>query len=47
MNTTFVCQQMAYTFAGGIDLGLTRQWTGSICFVTLTHMKVNFIAWRS
>ena len=47
MDSTFVCQQMAYTFAGGIVLGLTRQWTGSILFVTLTHMIVNFIAWRS
>jgi membrane protease YdiL (CAAX protease family) len=46
-DPAFVRQQMAYTFAGAIVLGLTRQWSGSLLFVTLTHMGANYIAWRS
>ncbi len=46
MDPTFVGQQMLYTLAGGIAIGLTRQWTGSILPVTLTHVTVNWIAWH-
>jgi membrane protease YdiL (CAAX protease family) len=46
MDPAFVRQQMAYTFAGGVALGLTRQWTGSILFVTATHVAANWMAWH-
>ena len=46
MSSAFVCQQMLYTFAAGVVLGLTRQWTGSILFVTVTHMSANWLAWH-
>jgi membrane protease YdiL (CAAX protease family) len=36
--------QVAYTFVGGVFIGLARQWTGSILYGTLCHMAVNAIA---
>ena len=41
----FVCLQMCYTFAGGLLVGLTRQWTGSLFYVTAVHMGGNFLGW--
>ena len=46
MGPTFVEQQMAYALAGGLALNLTRQWTGSIAFVVLTHAAASWIAWH-
>ena len=43
----FVAFQLCYTFLGGILVGLTRQWTGSMLYITLSHMAVNFIAWSA
>lgn len=42
---TFVLLQLAYTFAGALIVGLTRQWTGSIWYVTIAHTIGNFGAW--
>jgi len=41
----FVVFQISYTFAIFIVAGLSRQWTGSMLYFTLSHMGINFIAW--
>jgi membrane protease YdiL (CAAX protease family) len=38
------CFQIAYTFVGGMLVGLARQWTGSVLYGMLSHMAVNAIA---
>jgi len=40
----YVAFQVAYTFVGLVVVGLSRQWTGSILYATLTHSIVNAIA---
>lgn len=47
MPAGYVVFQLIYTFAGCILTGLSRQWTGSIIYVTITHMVVNYIAWSA
>lgn len=46
MPTQFVCFQLVYTFVGGVWTGLTRFWTGSVIYMTMSHMIVNFLATR-
>ena len=41
----FVAMQLVYTFVGCIFTGLTRQWTGSILYLVLSHMAANCVAW--
>src|SRR5207244_4387542 len=41
----FVCLQLCYTFAGAAFVGLSRQWTGSVIYVTAAHMAGNCYAW--
>jgi len=41
----FVGFQLLYTWAAYTLLGLTRQWTGSLLYVTIAHMAGNFIVW--
>jgi membrane protease YdiL (CAAX protease family) len=36
--------QLLYTFAGGCVMGLARQVTNSIIYITIAHMLVNWIA---
>lgn len=43
----YVCFQLLYTWAAFTIVGLTRQWTGSLIYVTIAHMSGNFIAWWS
>jgi membrane protease YdiL (CAAX protease family) len=43
----YVWFQLFYTGVLGIVPGLSRQWTGSILYVTLAHSAVNLIAWAS
>lgn len=43
----FVFFQLAYTAAGYLLAGLSRQWTGSFLYMTLSHAAVNWIAWRA
>lgn len=45
MSVGFVAFQLCYTFLGCMAIGLSRQWTGSILYITLSHMAVNCIAW--
>ncbi len=45
MSTGWLVFQLGYTAAGFVLTGLSRQWTGSIAYVTLSHMAVNFVAW--
>ncbi len=42
----YVVFQLAYTFLGGVWVGLARQWTGSVYYGMLAHMASNFIASR-
>lgn len=44
MPTGFVLFQLAYTAAGFMLTGLSRLWTGSILYATLSHSAVNYIA---
>lgn len=44
MPRGFVAFQLAYTAAGFMLTGLSRLWTGSILYATLSHSAVNFIA---
>jgi membrane protease YdiL (CAAX protease family) len=44
MPTGFVAFQLAYTAAGFMLTGMSRLWTGSILYATLSHSAVNFIA---
>jgi membrane protease YdiL (CAAX protease family) len=46
MPAQFVCFQLFYTFVGGVWTGMTRFWTGSVIYMTITHMIVNFLATR-
>jgi hypothetical protein len=41
----YVWFQLGYTWAAFTFVGMTRQWTGSILYVTLAHMAGNFVAW--
>ena len=41
----YVFFQLLYTWAAYTFVGLTRQWTGSLLYVTLAHMAGNFIVW--
>lgn len=41
----YVLFQLFYTGVLGLIPGLSRQWTGSIVYVVLTHSAVNYIAW--
>jgi membrane protease YdiL (CAAX protease family) len=43
--TGYVSFQLAYTWAAFTVVGLTRQWTGSLLYVTLAHMAGNFVPW--
>jgi|SRR5262245_6319569 len=47
MNWQYVVFQLVYTWAAYTFVGLTRQWTGSLLYVTLAHMAGNFIAWAA
>jgi hypothetical protein len=41
----YVLFQLLYTWAGYTLIGLTRQWTGSLLYITLAHMAGNFVVW--
>jgi hypothetical protein len=43
----FMLFQLAYTGIGLLIIGLSRQWTGSMLYVMLTHTVVNFIPWAT
>jgi membrane protease YdiL (CAAX protease family) len=43
----YVVFQLVYVFLGLLLVGMSRQWTGSILYGTLTHMAVNFVAWET
>lgn len=45
IDPSFMAFQLAYTGIGLLIVGLSRQWTGSILYVTLTHTIVNFLPW--
>jgi membrane protease YdiL (CAAX protease family) len=45
MSVGYVGFQMLYTWAAFTVVGLTRQWTGSLLYVTLAHMAGNFVPW--
>jgi membrane protease YdiL (CAAX protease family) len=45
MSAGYVGFQMLYTWAAFTFVGLTRQWTGSLLYVTLAHMAGNFVPW--
>ncbi len=47
MPSSYVTFQLAYTFAGLIVTGLSRQWTGSALYAMATHVLVNFVAWMT
>jgi membrane protease YdiL (CAAX protease family) len=47
LNWQYVVFQLVYTWAAYTFVGLTRQWTGSLLYVTLAHMAGNFIAWAA
>jgi membrane protease YdiL (CAAX protease family) len=40
----FIAFQMLYVAVGYVLVGLSRQWTGSILYATLTHSVINAIA---
>ena len=44
-SAEYVAFQLVYTWAGYTVVGLTRQWTGSLLYVTLAHMAGNFVVW--
>jgi membrane protease YdiL (CAAX protease family) len=44
-NWQFVTLQLGYTFLGAVIVGMTRQWTGSLLYVTFAHTLGNFGAW--
>ncbi|MEM9645972.1 MAG: CPBP family intramembrane glutamic endopeptidase, partial [Planctomycetota bacterium] len=41
---SYIWFQLIYTFFGACLAGLVRQWTGSIIYITVVHMIVNYIA---
>jgi membrane protease YdiL (CAAX protease family) len=45
MSMGYVAFQLLYTWAAYTFVGLTRQWTGSLFYVTFAHMLGNFIVW--
>jgi membrane protease YdiL (CAAX protease family) len=45
VSAAYVVFQLAYTAAGFLLTGLSRQWTGSLLYATLSHSAVNLIAW--
>lgn len=47
MPTGYVLFQLAYTAAGYLVVGLSRQWTGSLLYATLAHSAGNAIAWAT
>ncbi|MEP3479116.1 MAG: CPBP family intramembrane glutamic endopeptidase [Fuerstiella sp.] len=40
----FIWFQLAYTFFGACLVGVIRQWTDSLLYITIVHMAVNCIA---
>ncbi|MCA9188632.1 MAG: CPBP family intramembrane glutamic endopeptidase [Pirellulaceae bacterium] len=40
----YIWFQLVYTFFGACLVGLIRQWTGSLLYITVVHMIVNYIA---
>jgi membrane protease YdiL (CAAX protease family) len=44
-DAALVWLQLGYTYLGFVFAGLTRQWTGSLLYLTLSHSAGNFIAW--
>jgi membrane protease YdiL (CAAX protease family) len=47
MSPGYVAFQLSYVFVGCVLVGLSRQWTGTIMYATLSHMAVNYIAWST
>jgi membrane protease YdiL (CAAX protease family) len=47
MSPGYVAFQLSYVFVGCVLVGLSRQWTGTIIYATLSHMAVNYIAWST
>jgi len=47
MSAGYVAFQLGYAAVGVIVVGLSRQWTGSILYGTLTHTAINAIAWTT
>jgi membrane protease YdiL (CAAX protease family) len=45
VSVGFVTCQLIYTAVGFVVIGLSRQWTGSILYGTLTHSAINLVAW--
>jgi membrane protease YdiL (CAAX protease family) len=45
MPASYVCFQLLYTWAAFAFVGLTRQWTGSLYYVTFAHMAGNCFVW--
>ncbi|MBN2583275.1 MAG: CPBP family intramembrane metalloprotease [Planctomycetes bacterium] len=45
LSVGYVAFQLTYTFLGLLLVGLSRQWTGSLFYITATHMAVNLIAY--
>lgn len=45
MSPDFMVFQLLYTGIGLLIVGLSRQWTGSMLYTTLTHTAVNFLSW--
>ena len=45
MARAWASLQLLYSAAGLVLVGLSRQWTGSILYATLTHSAVNAVAW--
>jgi membrane protease YdiL (CAAX protease family) len=43
----YVAFMCAYTFLGYTVVGLCRQWTGSVLYVTAAHVAGNYIAWAA
>jgi membrane protease YdiL (CAAX protease family) len=44
VSTSYVLFQMAYTAAGFMLTGLSRQWTGSLLYAAASHTLVNLVA---
>lgn len=45
MSSGYLVFQLCYVFLGAVIVGLSRQWTGSILYVAVTHSVINAIAW--
>jgi membrane protease YdiL (CAAX protease family) len=45
MSPAFLAFQLLYTSAGFVLTGLSRQWTGSLLYATLSHSGVNCVVW--